>query len=687
MSRPADRRATRLSSLVCVVVGVVGACLVSGAACEPKVPIIDIGAVFTIAEATWFQDEETLFVFYRVDAEQGLSEASQIELSFVTDDGVTAFAPLSSFEMVHEHVAASCGRHTFCGSASIAVALPPRDVRLRLRYHRDGELTLPAELSFQQVLRAAPHVGRSAIVYGVFDEANRAVQWRLRHQFPTIRNEEATALGLRRRFLIDDPVHGSFAVPVSELRGDNVYGYGLFGGCPTVLSPLGFARAETNERAVFAAEDLPDEAADSAVVCADSTVFDATGPVRVTVLAQKNPQVAPPMPSLRSPIRSATVLPFFFELCAAEISDVEHREMQLQRLLQDEGDVHCVDDFRTEGFVSRLATLLQETVDVARVDDNDMVLAIGLNRVASERTLPTLIEAALEQVIDNESIQSSPHLAGAFVFDSAAYAPADAVVARHVIWCPSSFGGGDLEEISDVPIRGCAVQPDSTIVLGPLAISSLPILPTQQQFRTFVDRFGVGQAGRMRALNFRVPERTPLSIDVPVGNFGVATFFNNEAISADVADALSFCDAGDGGVAVFLPPPEVSEEPLPLAFLPELHAAFPQEVYPVGLVWDSPYLLKLRYDVFASGAITAFDFTVPFGLATPTESFEGSALWFQERFDLSGALLRCDRFCTHPTFDSAGVYNVRTQFNLDFRNQCYRPVYPERGDGGMPRDP
>ena len=658
-----------------------------GAACEPKVPIVDIGATFTLAELSWFEAEETLFVFYRVDAQQGISDASQIELSYVTDDGVQAFEPLQNFASVHEHVPASCGRHTFCGSASVAVSLPPRNVRLRLRYHRDGEMTLDADVSFQQVFSGAPHTNRSAVVYGVFDEENTALQWRLRHQFPTIRNEEATALGLRRRFTVEAPRHGSLLSPLSDLRGENIYGYGLFASCPAALTPLAFDTTDTSERAVFHAEDIPDSAAASAFVCGDSTVFDATGAVSITAVAQKNPQVAPAIPELRTPIRTAERLFFFFELCGAEISDIEHRDMQQQRLLLDDSDVVCVDDFRTDGFVSRIATLLQETIDIARVDGDDMVLVIGLNRVAAERGLPTLIESALAEVITQEANQSSPHLAGAFVFDSAAFAPSDPVVNRHVVWCPSSFGGFDLEEISDVPIRGCAVQPDSTVVLGPLAISSLPILPTQAQFRTFVDRFSVAQAGRMRSMNFRAPLRTPQSFNVPVGTFGLATFFNNEAVTANAADAYSFCDAGDSAVAVFMPPAELSEEPLPLAFLPELHAALPQAVYPVGLVWDSPYLLKLRYDVVAAGAVTVADFTVPFGLATPAESFEGSALWFQESFDLSEALLRCDRFCSHPVFDSSGVYNVRGQFNLDLRNQCYRPVYPERGDGGMPDDP
>lgn len=680
------------------VMAVVGACLafclslgLGGAACEPKVPIVDIGANFAIAEVTWFEEEQTMFVFFRVNAEQGLSDASQIELAFVTDDENVPFAPLASFPSVHEHVAASCGRHTFCGSASLRVQSPPRNVRLRLRYHRDGALTLDAPVSFQQVLTGPAHTNRSAIVYGVFDSANSSVQWRLRHQFPTIRNPEATVLGLRRRFSVDDVVHGDISdtgVGVLDVAPDNPYGYGLLGAaCPTTFAPLALQPVETSERAIFSPDTLGLEVAPSALLCANSTVSDATGDVVITAIAQKNPQVQPAVPELRSPIRPTTRIGFFFELCATEIIDEDHRQMQLQRLLLDESDVHCVDDFRTDGFVFRLAEFLQERIDLTRVDGDDMVLVMGLQRADRETLLPVLLEQALSLVVDEESQKSSPRLAGGFVFDSAAYTPGDALVSRHVVWCPSGFGGTDLEGIADGPVRSCAVQLDSTIVLGPLSVSSLPILPTRRQFRTFVDRFSVDQAGTMRTLTFRAPIRTPVSVDVPFAEFGIATFFNNEAVTADVGDSFSFCADDAAGSVVFMGPPEISAEPLPLAFLAELHATLPQARYPIGLAWDSPYLARFRYNAVAAGAVTVADFTVPFGLSSPAEVFEGSAVWFEESFDLRKVLLRCDRFCAHPTFDSAGVYNARTLFRDAMRNQCYRPRFPNRDDGGFPDDP
>lgn len=663
-------------------------CCVVWLGCEPKVPIVDVGATFVVADATWFEEEQTLFVFYRVDVVQGLAASARMELGFVTDTIRQDPEPLRSFAPVHEHVDVNCGPHSLCGSWSLAVADPPRDVTLRLRYHEDGALTLAAPLAFSIVQSGPAHTNRSAIVYGVFDEANSSVQWRLRHQFPAIRNPDATALGLRRRFDVRDVTYGTVIEDaVVGALPENPFGYGAIDRCRTAgvvdaeLSPT-----ETSERAAWAAEVLPVDAGSAAMLCGLASVDDAVGVFSTTALAQKNPEVAPAFPRLRSPIATATSINLFLERCAQQTTDPEHRAMQLQRLLMTEDDVVCVDDFLDADFVERFAQGLQARIDTLRVDGEDMVLRIGLHRPNNVSLLPVQLERALSLVVAEEQTKSSPRLAGAFVFDSASFAPTDPFVALNVVWCPSGIGGDVLGDIPDTTPRSCAVLALPPIRLGPLSISSLPILPSRRQFRTFVDRFGVAQAGRMTDLEFVAPIRTPLSIDVAVDGFGT-TFFNNEAITTDGGDAFSFCNGDAATSVVFLVPPDISTEPLPIEFLPEFHAVAGLERYPLGILWDAPFLMKMQYEVVAAGAVTAAGFTVPFGVGTPSEGFEGSALWFGDEVDLSDILLRCDRFCRNPTFDSAGVYNVRTLFDDTFRNQCYTPRFPRRTDGGFPDDP
>ena len=87
-------------------------------ACE-KVPLVDIQARFARADSVWFEAEETMFVFYRVDAEQGLGPASEIELSYRTVDTEQDFIPVSRLTPVHTHLPVDCGVQAVCGSTSV----------------------------------------------------------------------------------------------------------------------------------------------------------------------------------------------------------------------------------------------------------------------------------------------------------------------------------------------------------------------------------------------------------------------------------------------------------------------------------------------------------------------------------------------------------------------------------------
>jgi hypothetical protein len=131
----------------------------------------------------------------------------------------------------------------------------------------------------------------------------------------------------------------------------------------------------------------------------------------------------------------------------------------------------------------------------------------------------------------------------------------------------------------------------------------------------------------------------------------------------------------------------LSPEPRPLELLPETHQGRPQSPYALGLLWDFPFLLRLQYEVIIAGAASALSLTVPFGISSSDQAYYGTELWQGGEFPLGDTLSQCTRFCDHPTFDSAGVYNVGASFRRAYGRQCYRPRYPALGDGGFPLDP
>ncbi len=649
-----------------------------------KVPIVDIDAGFTLADVSWFETEQTLFVFYRVDAQQGLGPDSQVELRYRTDDVDVDWAPLSAFAPVHTHLPVDCGVNSRCGSMSLKVEKVPRSVGLRLRYRRLGQLTLPAQVSFNAVGQGPVHLTRSLLVYGVFDESNTLVQWRARHLFPTIRNEEATALGLRRAFSVEQPGSGR-PVPLPE---GNVYGYAFDGTCPTDFVPLNFPTRATDERAIFETTPLPLAASTAPVVCGTSTVTDALGSFIAPAIARRNPVVKAAFPTLRTPIREATQVPLVLRLCQRTISQ-PHFDMQVQRLLAMGALELCVDDFLTPGFANRITSVLSRQIDLLRPPGKDLVLMVVLHHDDPTGRLGGVLETALTQVLVPERGKTSPRVAGAFIFDSVGYRLKSNPLKSLVLWCPATLPTQlDLDLIPGASERDCALLPDQPdFNLGPFKFNTLPILPTRAQYSTFLTKYGPAQAGSVKTLTVLAPTLTPISQAIPLGDVGVATAFNNETFSAAPTDAFSFCPSEDLAVQRIVVNPVGLQVVVPLQSLPALHRQNPFPLYALGLGWESPFLLRMDYETQLAGNVSVATLTVPFGIASPNTKFFGAEQWKREQFPVGDALAQCTVFCEHPTFDSAGVYQVASPFADAYANQCYRPAFPKPGDGGFPRDP
>ena len=151
--------------------------------------------------------------------------------------------------------------------------------RSRERRLRDGELVLNAAEDVHIIAAGAPNNSRSAVLYGVFNEENTHVQWRLRHQFPGIRNEHAQDLGLRRELNVDDVRYGTLE-GARDIFLANSYGYGLSPTCPDAFAAHDNSELQTDERAVFDENQLPIESSTAAHACAAATGVKRKSPMR-----------------------------------------------------------------------------------------------------------------------------------------------------------------------------------------------------------------------------------------------------------------------------------------------------------------------------------------------------------------------------------------------------------------------
>jgi hypothetical protein len=652
-----------------------------------KVPITPVNAAFELADLAWFEEEETLFVFYQVRAEQGLSRESVVELRYHTDDEDRDWTEVSSLPTVHTHVPVTCGVDSLCGSASLHVTRPPRAVGVRLRYHRDGEMSLDAPVTFNAVAAGSPWSNRSYTVYGVFDAANARVQWRGRHTFPTLRNEQAQALGLRRWMSVGGETYGELSAG-DVAGGGGPYLYGFASACPpTLVSADLVDPAPTLERAVFDPADLPLAASTATVVCGLATVTDARGTFSTAAVARKNPEVRAAFPTLRSPIRQDRQLRFLLAPCERTIS-ADHLSMQKQRLaIGGDPDV-CVDGWQDQAFTAQLTGALGQRIDTERAAGEDMVLSIALHHDDRTGQLAAKLETALAAVLAPERGKTSPRVTGAFVFDSFAHSITSAELARLVLWCPAGLPDTSWQSVPDTSQRACPVVTSTPrITFGPLSLGLVPILPSRPVYLDFIDRFSTGQAGRMLSLTFLAPERTPVSEDVDLKDYGVATFFNGEVLTAAASDAFSFCAEKSGATVPAVFYADLAGGPAGLSALPTYHQVSPQTSYRLGLAWEFPFLLRLEYEASLGGSISILSASVAFGISAPSQAYYGAEIWSRGQYDVGDALLQCTRFCDHGTFDSAGVYDPGQTFRSAYANACYLPRFPTPADGGFPRDP
>jgi hypothetical protein len=680
-----------------------------------RVPLVAVNAGFDLADAVWFEEERTLFVFWRFAADQGLGPTSRIEIGIVTASGERPILPVADYTPVHRHVGVDCGVRGRCGSVSIALDEEPLAVPIQLRWHEEGQLVLGQDADLTIVRAGRPWLQRSAVVYGVFDGDNARVQWRLRHQFPNLGNHDVEALGLRRSFVVRDPRVGDLDDLARAGFVDNPWGYALFASCPAEFVVHDEGPLSTDDRAIFSTVPVDDALVTRQVVCADADVTDATGTFTTTALARRNPDVVPAFPFLRTPVTDARPLRLTLVTCNNVVSE-PHLQMQQQRLLHD-GAVECVDDLDDPGQQGAFTARLTELVERERPAGDDLIFSVVLNREDVDEDVAIALEQALNDVLVEERAKTSPRAVGAIVYDSATFPTRIAAAKPYLLWCPGDPGINDLTDFADPDVLNqiyhCAINLDVALPidlpepLDRLTIAQLPLLATRRQYLNYVALFGEGAVGATDKLTLLAPRRgadardvalgftsvepdnplDPFPVDPrsPFGSTDLATFFDDEVLTVLPEETLSVC-AGEASVHVVVQA-NADEFPQSLDALPARHASDPQPRYLLGLRWDGAFYVRFDYRAVIAGATEVVGLTLPFAPSLPGTVNFREKLWTAASFDLRDELTKCRRFCDHPTFDNAGIYQVLQPFSPTYDNGCYAPCFPTPADGGFPDDP
>jgi hypothetical protein len=663
---------------------IIGGSISIWAGCS-KVPLIRMYPQVQFAQGAWFKSESTLFLFYEVSGQDGFNARSRVEYRYWSDEGDSGWIPTLQNTNVHKHEAVDCGTYALCGSISQKVSKTPSQVKLRLRYHPEGETDFVFEPSVSLIQSDLPYAGLSYLVYGVFNSLNTRVQWRGRHNFPNIRNLEAEKYGLRRYFKVEKETYGNLASDL--VRGENHYGFGLLPSCSGTFSPWGVDGVESHgPRGVMSlATWVPTGAADGAS-CAIATTTSAVGNHVHSALAQKNPEVAPAYGTLRTPIKETDQVKVVLSPCQSSPSK-KHFKMQVQRILAQETIDICLDDERLE---ARLDAFFQQKLQ-ERTPEKDKVFSVVFHREDSDQNSVDALVNSLKRNFQPEQSKSTPRSVGVFVYDSGALVRVPNELTSMVLWCPAK--AFDDKEIPNNSQRACPVLPVSSASLGSLSFGNLDILPGRKEYEDFIKKYGETNSGKMTKFQTLAPQNTAQTKVIPFRfqdelPLGVASFFDQEVVSVEENQYFSYCPSSTFQISLLYKNALTNQIPVPLEALSTAHLLSPQPLYDLGIYWDYPFLLSIKFDSPLALDIGGSSAIVPFGIPNSNRRNYG-VNWLQEGFEVGDKLKLCKRFCTHPPFDSAGVYNVQTQWHNSYVRSCYQPKFPEGfpGEKSNPYDP
>ncbi len=684
-----------------------------------KVGLIKLEPSLALGQAYWFEEEKTLFVFYRVTREEPFDDLGRVEVNFegngdgrktypgewddvsslatpeaqVTDsvDPETFWHNAVGFKSLHTHLPVDCGTHERCGSLSVNLAHAPDSVKLRYRFHADGIANTTWELPNIQVSgRFFPH---SFFVYGVFDQSNRFTRWQGQHAFPSLSHQEAVALGLRRWFEVDRVAWG-----VAE-KNDPFPHMSLFGSAEDCsgLTALGDEASVHSDdgSARWSKIPLPTAAFDTPEVCSIARFSDGTGkPRQFTAFARKNPIVSPVKTILNSHSHETQIIRVKLTLCHGA-KDQAFEDFQAARLLFTGGEpTICLDEPNT---FDRYF-LANQLYKIIKPYTTGEPMSLSL-------VMPMLHRETRDRALLHDEVQAGlaitraelPEIAAVLVYDSVVKTTINPELLTKVVWCPIFLG-------PSVP-QACRALPDKA-QLGPINIKLSPLLPTLEGFHGLSDEQRSGS--EITQLTIRAPAQSQnLAFELmdrpdanPPPEFPedpekiqeklphLFSYSTNDGLAVNADQALSYCADGDPyGLLGFKPQyeginPDQAVSASPLMGIGFAHnTAGLDALYHLGIIWQLPFLLELRYKTKIKGGIGSGKFVIPLGFTPRSDELIGDEVWDFESIDVSQALTKCHEFCNHPVFLENGVYAFRNSWRSKQAVSCYRPHIPVNGEG------
>ncbi len=677
-----------------------------------KVPLHENRGTFEVLAAHYFESEKTQYIFYSVTglkAEQARTswpslfeiKANDIQSAAlkVQADG---YASIDFTQSVHKHRLVTCGENRLCGSMSFKAEHAPRNFDVRFKYHEKSSMKIEAAIGNSVHKADSSSSSQSAIVYGVFNDDNGRLQVRVHNNFGYPNDEDLPNFGMERSFEVSKVALENFSMDdensVKKSSGN------------ALLFPAEICERDSRARLAQlpAASSVavarisgkegwwphrldPNENQNSA--CFKTRMLDRNGKAlsESWAMARRNPVLQRESLIISSPMKEARKIPLVISYCldqpdSLNLTSQAFLDYQLFILGAPKSapgtaiDV-CFAVGQEERFGRDLDRVLNEKIAAARrsrSDDKDFLLTVAINHRLSPVIVRfhQMIATALDRKIHEERILVSPRLVGAFVYDS------DSLEERGLsgamagnsstIWCPRVLEGEKTGQ--DPSTANCASFKGGKIDLGPINfLIPMGTFPTLSAYVDYSQKYGDKGLSRNPQLTARALKT---NVNTVPGDAGATyTFFDGERVEIEAGQSLRFCTDRDSegllsSVVARTVDSTGARKVLTSAQLTgETLGGARDTTVDLGLSWEYPFVGGITFEIPIEGSVFEI---IPIQTSTGGAQAIGDMKWTRPSWNIGRVLQKCAKYCDHPFFDEAGIYQAGTTWRTS-TNRCPTP--------------
>ena len=659
--------------------------------CYSKTPLDESYGAITRASGDWFANEGVAYIFFSLaeQPERLVNPVWEVAYNEQTKDGGVVEHPFTAIDLaqgVHEHQILPCGTHMWCGSYSFKSAGAIPGATIRFRYDKDSPLELTSDMSLANHAVGTTAASYSALVFGVFDEKNAALQARVHNNFAALSHEESLAYGLTRRFRISDAALKDKTIDeISALKkaADNPILFPATGCSGTSASaPLTFAGVSAWLPDEFPASTL------AAGACLGVEYLDKQDEplllAKAYGYARRNPELSHAPLTLTSPRHEVNQIQVLVKICdddpaAASMVDSQFFDYQKFILRMDRPYDVCFRLGQETLFEEQFKTHLQTRLSAAKsagapFGDYLFVVLLHENFGKDFNEIQSSMAGVLTTMVADEATHVSPRLVGGFVYDSSLNFQPTAEQKKRIIWCPQSLPTGYGNPALSLSVQNCtmtkAVALDLTLINF---VAPLGPLPSQDAYKEYVKKYGDTGLAKNPSLHFYSP---PTNENTRYDTNETVTFFDSERYVIGAGEGARVCSSGTDANYFRFRTATMGDTDASLDFSSVANLWLSKEAageYSIGLAWDYPFFGGINYDGALNGKIVS---VVPYTRSVKSFETLGDPVWQTTSWHMSDYVQHCSRYCDNPYFEEDGSYQINSIWRTFEDYKCPNPSYP-----------